>query len=634
MTIKKVFKVISILWLFVTNAFCQTKPNVLWLVIEDTSPQFIGCYGNQSAKTPNIDLLAKQGVRFTNAFSTGTVCSPSRSTIITGVRTFELGTGNHRSKFPIPQFIKGFPAYLRQAGYYTSNNKKSDYNTIDQNRIIEEAWNEHSENAGWWNREKGQPFFSIFKFDDSHQSRTMTNPYDLYIKQVLNELPADKQIADTDFIPPPIFRNTAQMRHQLARIYNGVSLADYKLGRIIDRLKADNLLDSTIIFFYADHGQGMPGAKTNGIDLGFRVPFIIRFPEAYKHLSPFGTAGIVTDELISFADLAPTLLKMAGVTVPTYMHGRDFLAKESSPKKILLSSDGSEGAVNLFRTFTTGNLTYSRAFMPFMPQMFYQKYFDFSEVLKQMRKDFKNNLLSQIQTKLFKTGTAEYLYDIKQDPWQTNNLANKAEYKKLIHQLRLDMRDSVIKNRDIMFLPAYELQQISKSITPYEYRLSNGNYPIEDIYTAASLSGNRSKTALEQKMLLLQHSNKIVRYWAALALKCNTSQQLAKYKSELLDLMNDENYLHSKIVLASICYDSFSDVAAKEILINTLKSEEVPLIKQFVLQLLLYQKSNRGFVAAVNNLLEDKSIDATLRENAELFVYITTGKPLNYSSFW
>jgi len=134
------YKKLSILlFLFTSTVFAQRKPNILWITIEDTSPQFIGCYGNKDARTPVIDQLANEGVRFTNAFSTGTVCSPSRSCIITGVKTYKMGTGNHRSNYPIPGFIKGFPYYMQQEGYYTTNNSKTDYNVGNVEAFTEEA---------------------------------------------------------------------------------------------------------------------------------------------------------------------------------------------------------------------------------------------------------------------------------------------------------------------------------------------------------------------------------------------------------------------------------------------------------------------------------------------------------------
>ena len=159
--------------------FGQQKetPNILWITLEDTSPHFIGSYGNEDAKTPNIDRLAEEGVRFTNAFANAPVCSAARSAIITGTLNEVLGTGNHRSNYPIPDFIKGFPTFLKDRGWYTTNNSKTDYNTADAKRLIQESWHESSNDAGWWNRESEQPFFSVFNFAESPQSRTMTHPY-------------------------------------------------------------------------------------------------------------------------------------------------------------------------------------------------------------------------------------------------------------------------------------------------------------------------------------------------------------------------------------------------------------------------------------------------------------------------
>ena len=186
---------VIILSLCFINVLGQKKPNILWITIEDTSPQFIGCYGNKNARTPVIDKLAQEGVRFTHAFSTGTVCSPSRSTIITGVHTFKMGTGNHRSNYPIPGFIKGFPFYMQQQGYYVSNNSKTDYNVGHVKQFTEEAWNESSNQAGWWNRQPGQAFFSVFNFEESHQSRTMTYPYPWYLNNVFNQLDENTPLA-------------------------------------------------------------------------------------------------------------------------------------------------------------------------------------------------------------------------------------------------------------------------------------------------------------------------------------------------------------------------------------------------------------------------------------------------------
>jgi arylsulfatase A-like enzyme len=238
------------------------QPNILWITIEDTSPQFIGCYNNSNARTPVIDKLALEGVRFTNAFSTGTVCSPSRTALITGVKTYKTGSGNHRSKFPVPDFIKGFPYYLQQQGYYTTNNSKTDYNVAGENEFIKEAWNESSNRTGWWNRKAGQPFFSVFNLMESHQSRTMTETYEWYVENVLSHLSPYEHVDDHDFEMPPFYLDSPEMRKQLARVYNSISFTDKKIGELLMQLEKDNLRDSTIIFLFADHGEGIPRGKT------------------------------------------------------------------------------------------------------------------------------------------------------------------------------------------------------------------------------------------------------------------------------------------------------------------------------------------------------------------------------------
>src|SRR5690606_21580167 len=282
--------------LFFSTFTYGQKPNILWITIEDTSPQFVGSYGNKSASTPVMDQLARKGVRFTDAFSTGTVCSPSRFTIITGVRTYAAGTGHHRSQFPVPDFVKGFPFYLQKEGYYVTNNSKTDYNLQNEKAFIEETWHENSNQAGWWNRKPGQPLFAIFNFNDSHQSRTMTHAYSWYEEEVLGNLPTSEQIGENDFEMPPFYRDSPEMRKQVARVYNSLKLTDNKIGQLLDRLKQDGLMDDTIIFFFGDHGEGIPRGKTNGINLGYRVPFVVWFPPKYKHLSPWGT-GTVSQEL-------------------------------------------------------------------------------------------------------------------------------------------------------------------------------------------------------------------------------------------------------------------------------------------------------------------------------------------------
>ena len=403
----KTHRYFLLLLLFVTNlAYAQKRPNILWITIEDTSPQFVGCYGNPNARTPVIDHLAQEGVRFTNAFSTGTVCSPSRCTIITGVRTYKMGTGNHRSNYPIPGFIHGFPYYMQKAGYYVTNNKKTDYNVGNVQAFTKEAWNESSGTAGWWGRKPGQPFFAVFNFMDSHQSRTMTMPYDWYQEHVLDKLPEKARIGDNAFDMPPIYRDSPEMRKQFARVYNSLKLTDLEIGALLDKLDKDHLSDSTIIFFYGDHGEGEPRGKTNGINMGYRVPFIVWFPEMYKNLSPWGTSGVVTDELVDFDELAPTLISLAGGKVPDYLKGRILMGKNRSKPTdhLVLSEDRSDNGIDMIRSVTNGRYVYSRNYLPFMPELRYIRYMEIGPIKQQMRQDLAAGKLDPLQKRLFAEG--------------------------------------------------------------------------------------------------------------------------------------------------------------------------------------------------------------------------------------
>ncbi len=597
----------------------QHKPNILWITIEDTSPQFIGCYGNKDARTPVIDQMAKEGIRFTNAFSTGTVCSPSRTAIITGVKTYRTGTGNHRSKYPVPDFMKGFPYYLRKAGYFTSNNLKTDYNVANEKQYISEAWDEcygnggwgtlydgnkdtfeeSSDEAGWWHRKPGQPFFAVFNFVNSHQSRTMTFPYQWYRKNVLDKLSENERIGDNDFKIPPFYKDTPAMRKQFARVYNSIKLTDDEIGELLDRLDKDHLRDSTIIFFYADHGEGEPRGKTNGINLGYRVPFIIWVPEMYKDLSPWGKSGVVTSELIDFEDLAPTIISLAGGKVPNYMHGRILMGKNHSKPTdyLVLSEDRSDNGIDMVRTVTDGKYVYSRNYMPFMPQCRYIRYMEISEIKQQMRKDLASGELDQLQKSLFTPRPPEYLYDIDNDLWETHNLANDPDKEPLLRHMRTELTTEILNSRDVMFLPEYEVASLSDTTTAYQFRGNEKNYPIDQIYMAASLSGFRGKEVTAKQIRMLHDSNKIIRYWASIGLRSQSSTDLKSYKAEITRAMTD-SYPPVVVTAASIAWNTYGGKKAEETLKKYCKSEN-PQLALMAINYLLYTANKQPFVEAV-----------------------------------
>ncbi|TRX54769.1 sulfatase [Fulvivirga sp. M361] len=577
----------------------QEKPNILWITIEDTSPQFIGCYGNKNARTPVIDQLASEGVRFTGAFSTGTVCSPSRSAIITGVPTFKMGTGNHRSTYPIPDFIHGFPHYLQQQGYYTSNNSKTDYNVANEKDFIKDAWDESSNKAGWWNRDADQPFFAVFNYAASHQSRTMSMPYEWYVKNVWDHLPEQDRIAEDAFDMPPFYRDTPEMRKQFARVYNSIKLTDNRIGKLLERLEKDGLREHTIVFFYADHGEGIPRAKTNGIGLGYRVPFVVWFPEKYKHLSPWGTAGVVTDELISFEDLAPTMVRLAGGEVPEYMKGRTLMGENRSKPvdHLVLSADRADNGPDLVRSVTDGKFIYSRNYMPFMPEMRYIRYVDIAEITQHMRSDLLANSLDPLQQSIFGPRPDEFLFDLEKDPWEINNLVEKSEYKDILSKMRRQLNARMLESRDAHFLPEYEIGLISENRTLYEYRLDQNLYPFEEIYAAASLSGRRGKEIAKRQVSLLKSKNNIIRYWAITGLLSQGDETLQPYKKDLLAAMED-TYPPVSITASAIVYRQFNEDRSVEQL-KLFCSNDNAGLALMAINHLLYLDEKQPFVETV-----------------------------------
>lgn len=597
-------KIIIILLSFIfLNSFAEQKPNILWITIEDTSPQFIGCYGNKHASTPVIDKLAEEGVRFTNAFSTGTVCSPSRSTIITGVRTFKMGTGNHRSNYTIPEYIHGFPYYLKKQGYYVSNNSKTDYNVGNVEAFIKEAWNESSDKAGWWNRKPGQPFFAVFNFMDSHQSRTMTNKYEWYKANVLDKLPVEERIGEDAFDMPPFYRDSPEMRKQFARVYNSIKLTDNKIGDLLERLKKDNLRDSTIIFFYADHGEGEPRGKTNGINLSYRVPFIIWIPEMYKDLSPWGT-GVISDELVDFEDLAPTLISLAGGNIPEYLKGRILMGQDRSKPTdhLILSADRSDNGIDMVRSITDGRFMYSRNFMPFMPEVRYIRYMEISDIKQQMRSDLAANQLNPLQKSIFEDRPAEFLFDIENDIWETKNLVTNPDYTEVLEKMRKLLDEEVMRSRDVMFLPEYEIGLISKTGSPYEFRLDKKKYPLKEIYSAASLSGKRGREVAEKQIHLLKSDNNIVRYWAMIGLRCQHPNILQPYKHEIL-LAMDDPYAPVAITASAISYQFFNSTSAENKLKAFCKDDNMDLALMAI-NYLLYTDNKQAFIETISEVHE------------------------------
>jgi arylsulfatase A-like enzyme len=535
----------------------QVKPNIVWITIEDTSPDFIGCYGNSEVKTPNIDNLAAEGIRFTNAHSTNTVCSPSRHTIITGIRTAADGCGHHRSGYKIPAYVKGFPYYLKNAGYFTSNNQKTDYNLDNGNSFIQQNWTMQGNKVDFTKREnKSQPFFSVFNIEESHQSRTMSNSSAWYEKNILGQLQPDEIIQPDNLSVPPFYKDNDLNRRNMARLYNSLRAMDKRVGQLIQLIKDAGEWDNTIVFFFADHGQGMPRFKTNASRLGTQVPFVIRFPEKYKQLIK-SAANSTFNDLITFEDLAPTIIHLTtGSRPPDYMKGRIFLGYKTQPTNNVFwgCRDNADEVIDMARVVIKGDYVYERIYYPHLPVLQREVYFDKSDLVKQMRSDYHNGNLDSLQASIFQPRSAEYLFNSKTDRWETINLASDKNYTALLGEMRKLNQQKIEMYNDIGFLHQTVLAQIDKRDTLLTWK--NKHYNVAKYLLVAEMVGMGKKHLVKQ-MSLLTNKDSVMRYWAVVGLRNQLSADLNNHL--LKKAFENEKSDFVKVELADVLVSKFND---------------------------------------------------------------------------
>jgi arylsulfatase A-like enzyme/alkylated DNA nucleotide flippase Atl1 len=589
---------------FYCQILAQTdKPNIVWITIEDTSPDFIGCYGNAQVKTPNIDALATEGVRFTHAYSTNVVCSPSRHTIITGVRTAADGCGNHRSQFKVPTEVKGFASYLKNAGYFTSNNAKTDYNLANMKAFIQNNWTEQGGKADFTKRKnKDQSFFSIFNFNESHQSRTVGNSTAWYEKEILGRLKKEEIIKAEGLEVPPFYIQNDNNRQNIARLYNCLRVTDNEVGRIVKMLKDNGDWDNTIVFFFSDHGQGMPRFKTNASRLGHQVPFIIRFPEKWQHLAP-AKKGETLDDLVTFEDLAPTILSLIGIAKPDYMKGRIFLGaqKEITDNIFWGCRDNTDEVTDMGRTVIKGDYVYERIYYPHHPVLQQQAYWNRSPMLVQMRNDYQNKALDPLQASIFNPRVAEYLFNRKTDRWETVNLATDKQYEKILLEMRQINQSKVEKYADLGFLPENVIAQIDKTEAVGDWKIKN--YQVKKYLDVAEMVG-MGKGFLSKQMNLLADKDSVVRYWAVIGLRNQNAKDLNKKK--LFKVFQSETSEMVKIELADLFIRLFNDKTQLQYLTDVVtKTNNAYAARQAGMRLANYTDLSENIVAQIRNMRKE-----------------------------
>lgn len=480
------------------------RPNIILITAEDLSPR-VGFMGDPVAVTPNLDRLAVQSIAFTRAFTTAGVCSPSRAALITGVHQQTLGAHNMRTssygenmeegapyRAVPPSHVKAFPELLRAAGYFTTNDFKTDYQFGDAFTI----WDDNREGADWTARADGQPFFAMINHEVTHEGRTWPPDTDPALHPVVARrgplnaaIDAGKDFPLTDpatVTVPDYWPDTPAVRANLARVYDNIQLMDRQVGELLNRLEADGRFQDSIIIFTTDHGDGLPRHKRTIFDSGTRVPMLVRFPDGYG-------AGTQRHDLVSFIDLAPTILGLAGVSVPDWIQGRR-LFDDPAPEAIFMGGDRFDEVPQRFRGVREERWHYIRYFsdQPVIPSLRYQ---NVNPIMREMRRLNAADKLSPLQASyLNDPAPREFLFDTQEDPNEIRNLADDLRFAAIKSRMSRRMEEWIDQSGDLGLVPERELVariwpdgRQPKTAAVTACRLANGRVQLRSSTPGASI---------------------------------------------------------------------------------------------------------------------------------------------------
>ncbi len=469
------------------------KPNILWLVAEDMTTT-LACYGDPTALTPTIDRLAREGIVYERCF-TQPVCAPSRFGLISGMYPVTCGPAHQmRAQGHIPSWLKGFPAYLRAAGYYTSNNSKTDYNSpID----IKEAWDESSKQAHWRNRSPGQPFFSVFNHEVTHESCLFPE------KEEPTVDPAKVRV-------PPYQPDTPEIRADWAREYSRIEQLDKQLAAKLKDLADDGFADDTIIFFYGDNGGVLPRSKRSLQRSGVNVPLIVYYPPKWRHLAPAAPGSRVKDP-VHFIDFAPTVLSLAGVKIPDYMQGRAFAgtAKAAPNEFVFCSRDRMDEIYDMRRAVMDSRWLYIRNYRPDLPFVQPLEYMFRARGYQSWARVAREGKLTPATAMFWGSKPTEELYDMDTDPDSIRNLAGDPKHRETLERMRAALKQRVLANMDNGFLPE------GSELEGYDASRAPGAFPVERVFELANLASDRNPANLPKFIEALSDPCEPIRWWGA-----------------------------------------------------------------------------------------------------------------------
>lgn len=543
------------------------KPNFIWITFEDASAYGFSCYGNIDIQTPTLDSLALKGIKYVNASSTAPHCSAARSSLITGSFATTYGMDVHREAYETPSNIF-YPEYLRQNGYFCTNNDKTDYNTTLNN---DDFWDENGPNASYWSdkRKPNQPFFAVFNTTATHMGRMRTITTEG--RGLYDELGIDP----TNIKLPSHVPDLPDVRSDLAVHLESYLGVDAWLATFLKDLKLRGLEEDTIIFFYSDHGGTLPRGKGFPFESGLNIPLIVHVPE--KWAKTYGVKqGVIEERLVGFEDFAPTVLNLAGIEIPDFMQGTPFLGADTSVEKSYqfgFRTNQENYHYDPSRTVSDGKYKYIRNYIPHKPFALRNLYqWGLPANLAWDEYVLSGKCTNEEWLQPFKPKASEMLFDLEKDPNELNNLANNSNFKNKLIELRTAVSRHIRESKDLGFF----VRGLRKKEGGLYNWVNETNFPIEDMYVAVEKASMPTLEDVDYLSTLLSNKHPEMRYWGAVGFNTLASRgQLENAPLALENAMKDPTTEVSTMAAEALCYISDNDEALS-ILFERFKDNDNP----------------------------------------------------------
>ncbi len=531
----------------------ELKPNIVWVMMEDVAADYLSIYNKKGgAHTPNAEMLIKDGVQFNNAYSNAPVSSAARSTLTSGCYANRTAIGFHRSmqSVNLPSDVKSVSAYLRSAGYYTTNSKKQDYNYV----LEDDVWDNGSASTTAW-RDRPTPttpFFHTITFARCHESC-------LHFKAAsVDKVPT--RYNPNNVKVAPFHPNTKLMRYTYATFYDRINDVDAQMGEVVNELRKDSLLNNTFIFFFGDNGGALPATKGYTGEQGLRVPLVVYIPPQWRDKLdlPIGSS---VDGFVSFVDFAPTILNLAGIEIPKPLDGTPFMGTDikyselNSRDKVYGYGDRYDELYAFTRTLRKGNMKYVRNFQSYNPKSLHAFYRYRMAAFTEWRELYKEGVLTDVQSRFFEKQAPQELYDLSIDPYETNNLAFDLSYNTELKKMSAMLQDQMVEILDIGYFPEHEwIDGIKEDNSPTRFTSENSSR-IKDIAAVTELAitdFDKSKGKIAKALI---SKDCIIRYWALISC-LEHGEDAASLKEQVSKLEDDDNgYIRSKSLLFAAIND-------------------------------------------------------------------------------